>query len=100
MEGEGDTVMKKIKVFLLLEDDTIKSISCKYFSPPDKYNGKKVLAASTYLADFDFLRILFGEKYPTQRILELKVPFFVGGNKKGAIKMPPKQNRRYLKKAF
>ncbi|MGB9699810.1 MAG: hypothetical protein ACPL5I_10535 [Thermodesulfobacteriota bacterium] len=48
---------KQIKVFLLLEDDTIGSLS---FSPkkiPTKYQGKKVIFAAPDLLDINLLRV-------------------------------------------
>ena len=81
-------------MFLLLEDQTITSVACKDYKSPEKFRGKKVLAASTYLADFDLLRMIFGEKCPSRRLLEIKVPFFAGSAAKMEMKAPRKEKKK------
>lgn len=65
-----------MKIFLLLEDDTIGRVDQKTYKSPDKFKGKRVIAAATYLTDIDLFRMVFGTKYPPRRILEFKPPFY------------------------
>ncbi len=45
------------KVFLLLEDDTIGSLSSSSKKIPTTYNGKKVVFATPDLIDINLLRV-------------------------------------------
>ncbi len=83
---------KSTKMFLLLDDNTIISARCPNFKSPKIFKGKKVLAAATYLADFDLLRMIFGEKSPRRRILEIKIPLFPGSKKKLEMKLHKRYN--------
>jgi len=49
--------MKGMKVFLLLEDDTVGSVRCNPFTPPSTYQGRKVIFAAPQLTDIDLLRM-------------------------------------------
>jgi hypothetical protein len=47
----------RLKLYLLLEDNTIKSIIRNKSKPPQKYRGRKVIFAAYHLEDINMLRI-------------------------------------------
>ncbi|MBM4331085.1 MAG: hypothetical protein FJ117_07630 [Deltaproteobacteria bacterium] len=49
--------MKRSKVFLLLEDDTVGAVTCNNFKSPSTYQGRKVIFAAPHLTDIDMLRM-------------------------------------------
>jgi hypothetical protein len=49
--------MNQFKFYLLLEDNTIRSITRRIFRPPQMYRGKRVVFAANDLEDIDLLRI-------------------------------------------
>jgi hypothetical protein len=49
--------MNRFKFYLLLEDNTIRSITRRIFRPPQRYRGKRVIFAANDLEDIDLLRI-------------------------------------------
>ena len=49
--------MNRFKFYLLLEDNTIRSITRRVFRPPQMYQGKRVVFAANDLEDIDLLRI-------------------------------------------
>jgi hypothetical protein len=49
--------MNQFKFYLLLEDNTIRSITRRVFRPPQMYRGKRVVFAANDLEDIDLLRI-------------------------------------------
>ena len=49
--------MNRSKIFLLLDDNTIRSISCNKIRPPSRYRGRKVIFAAPELEDVNLLRI-------------------------------------------
>lgn len=49
--------MDRFKFYLLLEDNTIKSITRRIFRPPHRYQGKRVVFAANDLVEIDLLRI-------------------------------------------
>jgi hypothetical protein len=49
--------MNRSKFYLLLEDNTIKSITRSILRPPHRYQGKRVIFAANELEDIDLLRI-------------------------------------------
>lgn len=49
--------MNRFKFYLLLEDNTIRSISRNILRPPHKYQGKRVIFAASHLEDINLLRI-------------------------------------------
>lgn len=48
---------RQTKVFLLLEDDTIGSLTSSPKKIPHKYQGKKVIFATPDLIDINLLRV-------------------------------------------
>lgn len=53
----GKMKNRQAKVFLLLEDDTISSLSSNPKKIPVKYQGKKVIFATPDLIDINLLRV-------------------------------------------
>jgi len=49
--------MNRFKFYLLLEDNTIRSISRNILRPPHMYQGKRVIFAANHLEDINLLRI-------------------------------------------
>jgi hypothetical protein len=49
--------LNRFKFYLLLEDNTIKSIIRNKFKPPQKYRGRRVIFAVNHLEDINMLRI-------------------------------------------
>jgi hypothetical protein len=49
--------MNPFKLYLLLEDNTVRSITCNEFKIPHKYRGKRVIFAAPQLEDINLLRI-------------------------------------------
>ena len=49
--------MDRFKFYLLLEDNTIKSITRRIPRPPYRYQGKRVVFAANDLVEIDLLRI-------------------------------------------
>ena len=49
--------MNRFKFYLLLEDNTIRSISRHILKPPHTYQGKRVIFAANQLEDITLLRI-------------------------------------------
>jgi len=50
--------MRRSKIFLLLEDDTIGSVTSNPLKSPSTYQGKKVIFAAPHLTDIDMLRMI------------------------------------------
>jgi hypothetical protein len=49
--------MNRFKFYLLLEDNTIRSITRRILRPPQRYRGKRVVFAANDPEDIDLLRI-------------------------------------------
>jgi hypothetical protein len=49
--------MNRFKFYLLLEDNTVRSITRNIFKPPHRYQGKRVFFAASHLEDINLLRI-------------------------------------------
>jgi hypothetical protein len=49
--------MNRFKLYLLLEDNTVRSITCNKFKNPHKYGGRKVIFAAPQLEDINLLRL-------------------------------------------
>ncbi len=49
--------MNRFKLYLLLEDNTIRSITCNKSKNPHQYRGRKVIFAATQLEDINLLRL-------------------------------------------
>ena len=49
--------MNRFKFYLLLEDNTIRSITRSILRPPHRYQGKRVVFAANALEEIDLLRI-------------------------------------------
>jgi hypothetical protein len=49
--------LNRLKFYLLLEDNTIKSIIRNKFKPPQKYRGRRVIFAAYHLEDINMLRL-------------------------------------------
>jgi len=62
--------MKRSKIFLLLEDDTIGSVACNNFKSPSTYQGKKVIFAAPQLTDIDMLRMILRSTLVGQQLLD------------------------------
>jgi hypothetical protein len=49
--------MNRFKLYLLLEDNTVRSITCNKFKNPHKYGGRRVIFAAPQLEDINLLRL-------------------------------------------
>jgi hypothetical protein len=49
--------MNRFKLYLLLEDNTVRSVTCSKPKNPHKYRGRKVIFAAPQLEDINLLRI-------------------------------------------
>jgi len=49
--------MNRFKLYLLLEDNTVRSITCNKSKNPHKYRGRKVIFAAPELENINLLRI-------------------------------------------
>lgn len=62
--------MKRSKIFLLLEDDTIGSVTSNHLKSPSTYQGKKVFFAAPHLTDIDMLRMILRSTLVGQQLLD------------------------------
>ncbi len=49
--------MDRFKLYLLLEDNTVRSITCNKVKNPHKYGRRKVIFATPQLEDINLLRL-------------------------------------------
>jgi len=62
--------MRRSKIFLLLEDDTIGSLTSSPLKSPSTYQGKKVIFAAPHLTDIDMLRMILRSTLVGQQLLD------------------------------
>jgi hypothetical protein len=62
--------MKRSKIFLLLEDDTIGSVKSNNYKSPSTYQGKKVIFAAPHITDIDMLRMILRSTLVGQQLLD------------------------------